>query len=137
MGGHGDSCQALLFQMVDFVSQSCHLGVFEWGGLFTPCSLELEEPTYNGREARFMVLAIKPGPMPSPERSLHRKVEEASMRVGLKTYNPNNPMVSGTQLVFQEKIVLEQGKVGGNSQKSFTDMDEDNYLKNGIRIEMD
>jgi hypothetical protein len=58
-----------------------------------------------------MVLGIKPGPMPS----LERKVEEASMRVGLKTYTPNNLSVSGTRLVFLKKIVLEQGKIGGNS----------------------
>jgi hypothetical protein len=38
-----------------------------------------------------------------PERSLHRKAEEASTRAGLKTYAPDNLTVSGTQLVFQEK----------------------------------
>jgi hypothetical protein len=40
-------------------------------------------------------------------------------------------------LVFEKKIVLEQGKTRGNSQKSFTEMDEDGDLKNGIGIEMD
>jgi hypothetical protein len=136
MGGHADSYHALLFQVVHFVGESCHLGEFEWGGLVTPSSLELGEPAYKGREAGFMVLAIK-GPMPSTERSLHRKVEEASMRAGLKTYAPDKLTVSGTRLVFQEKIVLEQGKTGGNSQKSFIEMDEDSDLKNGIGIEMD
>jgi hypothetical protein len=48
---------------------------FEWGGVFTPCSLELKESAYKGREARLMVLTIKPCPMPSPNRSLHRKVK--------------------------------------------------------------
>jgi hypothetical protein len=62
--------------------------------------LELKELADKGREARFMVLAIKPGHMPSWERSLQRKVEEVITRVGLKTYNPNNLSVSGTQLVF-------------------------------------
>jgi hypothetical protein len=71
--------------------------------LFTSSSLELGESTYKGREARFMVLAIEPGPMPFPERSLQRRVEETSMSVGLKTYTPNNLLVSGTRLVFQEK----------------------------------
>jgi hypothetical protein len=65
-------------------------------------------------KARFIVLAIKPGVMPSLERSHHRKVEEASTRAGLKTYTPNNLSVSGTRLVFQEKIVLEQGEIRGN-----------------------
>jgi hypothetical protein len=66
-------------------------------------------------DARFMVLTIKPGPMSSLERSLHRKVEEASTRAGLKTYTSNNLSVSGTRLIFQQKIVLEQGEIGGNS----------------------
>jgi hypothetical protein len=65
MGGHADTGQALLFQVVDFVGQSCNLGEFEWGGFFTPCSLELKESAYKGREAMFMVLTIKPGPKPS------------------------------------------------------------------------
>jgi hypothetical protein len=58
------------------------LGEFEWGGFFPPSSLELRESAYQGREDRFMVLAIKPSPMPYPERSLHRKIEEAGTRVG-------------------------------------------------------
>jgi hypothetical protein len=37
--------------------------------------MELEESAYKGRVARFMVLAIEPGPMPSSERSLQRKHE--------------------------------------------------------------
>jgi hypothetical protein len=90
----------MLFQVVDFGGQSCHLWEFEWGGLFTPSSLELEESAYEGREARFVVLAIKPGPTPSLKRSLQRKVEEASTRAGLKTYNPNNLSVSGARLVL-------------------------------------
>jgi hypothetical protein len=59
--------------VVDFVDQSCYLREFEWGGLFTACSLELGESAYKGREARFMVLTIKPGHMPSPERSFRVK----------------------------------------------------------------
>jgi hypothetical protein len=41
--------------------------------------------------------------MPSPERSLQRKVEEANTRADLKTYTPNTLSVSGAWLVFQEK----------------------------------
>jgi hypothetical protein len=88
MGSHANSCQALLFQVVDFVGQSCYLREFKWGGLLTPSSLELRESAYKGREARLVVLTIKPSPMPSPERSLQRKVKEANTRVGLKTYTP-------------------------------------------------
>jgi hypothetical protein len=60
-----------------------------------------------------------------------------STRAGLKTYTPNNLLVSGTWLVFQEKIVFEQGKIGGNSKKYFIEMDEDGDLENIIGIEMD
>jgi hypothetical protein len=63
MGGHADSCQALLLQKVDFVDQSCHLGEFEWSWLFTPSSLELEELANKMREARFMVHVVEPCPM--------------------------------------------------------------------------
>jgi hypothetical protein len=99
--------------------------------------LELGESAYKEREARFMVLAIEPSPMPSSERNLQRNIEKTSTRAGLKTYTPNNLSVSGAQLVFQEKIVLEQGKIGGNSKKCFTEMDEDGDLKIVIGIEMD
>jgi hypothetical protein len=66
----------------------------------TACSLELGESAYKGREARFMILVRKLGHMTSLEKSLQRDVEEASTRVGLKTYTPNNHSVSGPWLVF-------------------------------------
>jgi hypothetical protein len=104
MGGHADSCQALLFQVVNFVGQSCYLREFEWGELFTSSSLKFRELlAYKGRQARFMILAIEPGLMPSPKISLQKKVEEISTRAGLKTYTPNNLSVSGARSVFQEK----------------------------------
>jgi hypothetical protein len=74
-----------------------------------------------------MVLAIEPGPVPSPERSLHRKIEEASTRACLKTHAPNYFSVSCTQLVFQDEIVLEQGKVGGFPRKA-----SQRWMKMGI-----
>jgi hypothetical protein len=61
-----------------------------------------------------MVLAIEPCPMPSPERSFQRKVEEASARVGLKTYSPNNLSVSSTQLIIQEKVIFEHREIMRN-----------------------
>jgi hypothetical protein len=100
--------------VVDFVGQGCYLGEFEWSGFFTPSFLELRESAYKRREVGLMVFAIKLGPMPSLKRSLHRKIEEAGARAGLKTHAPNNLSVSGTQLVFEKKIVLEHGKGGGN-----------------------
>jgi hypothetical protein len=137
MGSHADSCQALLLREVDFVGQSCNLGEFEWGGFFAPSSLKLGVSTYKRREARLMVLAIKPCHMPSPKRGLHGKVKAADTRAGLETHAPNNLTVSGTQLVFQEKVILEQRKVRRNSKECFTKMDEDDDLKNKIRIKMD
>jgi hypothetical protein len=47
-----------------------------------------------------MILVRKLGHMTSLEKSLQREVEEASTRVGLKTYTPNNHSVSGPWLVF-------------------------------------
>jgi hypothetical protein len=102
MGGHIDSSQALLFQVVDFVGQSCNLGELEWGRLFTLSPLELRELVNKGREARFMVLTIELRPMPSPERSLHGKIKEAGTRVSLKTHASNDLSVSGPLLIFQE-----------------------------------
>jgi hypothetical protein len=75
--------------------------------------------------------------VPSLKRCLHRKIKEASVRVGLKTHTPDDLMVSGTQLIFQEKVILEQGKNRRDSKKSFTKMDEDGDLKNQIGIKMD
>jgi hypothetical protein len=88
MGSHADYYQVLLFQVVDFVGQSCNLRELEWGRFFTPSSLEFRESTYKGREARLIVLTIKLGPIPSPQRSLHRNVKEASARASLKTHAP-------------------------------------------------
>jgi hypothetical protein len=96
MGDHAGSYEALLFQVVAFVCQSYNLGEFEWGGFFTPSSLELRESAYKGREARCMVLTIKQSPMPYPKRSLHMKIEEAGARAGLKTCACNNLSVSIT-----------------------------------------
>jgi hypothetical protein len=83
-----------------------------------------------------MILAVEPHPVPSPKRSYHRKFNEASVRVGLKTHTPNGLTVSDTQLIFQEKVILEQGKLGG-IPKSFAKMDKNGDLKNRIGIEMD
>jgi hypothetical protein len=114
MCGHTDSCQSFFLQKVDLVRQGSNLGELEWSRLFAPSSLELGEPAYKWREVRFVVLAIEPCSVPSPERSFQRKVEEASARMGLKTYSPNNLSVSDTQLVFQEEVVFEQREIGRN-----------------------
>jgi hypothetical protein len=90
------------------------LGELEWTRLFAPSSLELREMAYEWREAGFMVLAIEPCSVPSTERSFQRKVEESSVRADLKTYSPNNLLVSGTRLGFQEEVVFEQREVGRN-----------------------
>jgi hypothetical protein len=80
--------------------------------------------------ARFMVLAIESRPMPSQKGSLHRKVKEAGARVGLESHAPNNLMVSGTWLAFQEKVILEQRKIWRSSKECFAKMGEDGDLKN-------
>jgi hypothetical protein len=114
MCGHTDSRQSFFLQKVDLVRQGSNLGELEWSRLFTPSFLELGEPAYKWREVRYVVLAIEPCSVPSPERGFQRKVEEASARMGLKTNSPNNLSVSDTQLVFQEEVVFEQREVGRN-----------------------
>jgi hypothetical protein len=130
MGGHVESGQAALFQEIDFIGQCHDRGEFERGRFFTPSPLEF-------RESMFMILTAEPCLMPSSKRSLHRKIKEASARVGLKTHTPDDLMVSGTRLIFQEKVILEQGENRRDSKKSFTKMDEDGDLKNQIGIKMD
>jgi hypothetical protein len=50
-----------------------------------------------------VVLAVEPCLVPSLEGSLHRKVKEAGVRVGLETRAPDNLAVSSAWLIFQEK----------------------------------
>jgi hypothetical protein len=90
------------------------LGELEQSRLFTPSFLELEELAYKWREAGFVVLAIEPCSVPSPDRSFQRKVDKANARAGLQTYSPNNLSVSGTRLVFQEEVFFEQREIGKN-----------------------
>jgi hypothetical protein len=90
------------------------LGDLKWSRLFAPSSLELGEPAYEWREASFMVLAIEPCHMPSLKRGFHEKIKEASTRVSLKTYAPNDLSVGGTRLILQEEIIFEQRDVGRN-----------------------
>jgi hypothetical protein len=84
-----------------------------------------------------MVLVGEPGPVPSLKRSLHQKVEEAGVRAGLETHTPDNLAVSGTRVVFQEKVILEQREIRWNAKNFFTEMDEGSDWKNRIRVEMD
>jgi hypothetical protein len=52
-------------------------------------------------------------------------------------HTPDNFAFSGTQLILQEKVVFEQREIKRNAKKCFTEMDEDDDLKNGVRVEMD
>jgi hypothetical protein len=62
------------------------LGEFEWDWLFALSSLLLRESADKSQEARFMVLAVEPCLMPSPQGSFQRKVQKAGVRAGLKIY---------------------------------------------------
>jgi hypothetical protein len=137
MGGHADSSQVMLFQEIDFVGQGRDVGEFKRSRFFTASPLEFRELAHKGREARFMILAVEPRPMPTLERSLHRKINELGARMGVKTETPNDLTVSGTWLIFQEKVILEQGKIRRDSKKSFVKVDENGDLKNRIGIKMD
>jgi hypothetical protein len=125
MGGQTDSSQATLFQEIHFVGQGYDMGEFKRSRFFTPRPLKFRESAYKRREAGFMVLTAEPHHVPSSKVSLHRKVKEADMRAGLETHAPNNLAVSGTRLVLQEKVILEQRKLGGmprNASQRWTKM---------------
>jgi hypothetical protein len=82
-------------------------GEFKRCRFFTPRPLKFREPNYKRMEAWFVVLAVEPHPMPSLMGSLHWKVKEAGVRVGLETHTLDNLAVSGTRLKF-----LNRGKLG-------------------------
>jgi hypothetical protein len=64
-----------------------------------------------------MVFVIKPGLMPSLERSLHWEIQEAAARASLEAYTASNLPVIGTGLILQEEIAFEQGKIGRHGKK--------------------
>jgi hypothetical protein len=107
VGGHTDSRKATLFQEINLVGQGRDMGEFTGGRFSTPRPLEFKESAYKRREAGFMALIVEPRPVPSPTGSLHQKVKEAGVRAGLETYASDNLVISGTWLVFHEKIILE------------------------------
>jgi hypothetical protein len=55
-----------------------------------------------------MIFTVKPLLMPSLEGRFRREVKEVTMRAGLNTDTTYNISLSGSRLVFQEKIVLEE-----------------------------
>jgi hypothetical protein len=83
IGGYAQACQAFLFKELDLVNQGSHLRIFEQSRLFTPCSMELREPTYEGGEARFVVLTVEPCSVPSPEKIFQGMIKKTSTRVSL------------------------------------------------------
>jgi hypothetical protein len=89
------------------------------------------------REARFMVLAIERGLMPSLKRSLQGKAEEVMMQARLDADTTDDLPLGSTRLIFQKKVVLEEEEVGVDGEIALTKMDEDINLKNGVWIEMD
>jgi hypothetical protein len=57
--------------------------------------LKFRESTCEGRKAGFMIFTIKQGCVPSPERSFHGEVEEATTRAILETSASDNLSVIG------------------------------------------
>jgi hypothetical protein len=60
-----------------------------------------------------MILAIELGFMPSLEGSLQRKIKKVATLVRWDAYTTNDFPFIHTWLILQEKIMLEEGKVGG------------------------
>jgi hypothetical protein len=100
-------------------------------------SLGIWEVGRQRGEVGFIVLAIELGTVPSLERRFRREIKKTSTRVSLEAYAPYNFPDGGAQLVLQKKIIFEQWEVGRNPQKSFTEVDKDCDLENGVGIQMD
>jgi hypothetical protein len=65
MGRRAHTCQAFIFKVVDLVGHDGYDWELSRCGFFRPGTIELREPANEGWEARFMVLTIKPGLVPS------------------------------------------------------------------------
>jgi hypothetical protein len=87
---------------------------FDGSRLFKPSPLAFGESAHERREVRFMVFIVKPGPVPSPKRSLHRKVKETAQRASLETLTSDNFAVRGARLVFQKAVIFKQREVRRN-----------------------
>jgi hypothetical protein len=57
-----------------------------------------------------MVFTIKPGLVPSLERSLHWQIQEAATRAHLEANATNNLSFISTGLILQQEIAFEQEK---------------------------
>jgi hypothetical protein len=115
MGDYVDFGKTTLFQGINVVSQGSDMREFERCGFFTPSPLKFRESAYKGREVWFMVLTVEPCSVPSPKRGIHGKFKKADVRTGLMTHTPNDLSVSGTWLISQEKIIIEQREVRRDS----------------------
>jgi hypothetical protein len=58
-------------------------------------------------EVGFMFFAIKTCHVPSLERTLHWKVDKATVRMSLKSNTTDNLSVGSSGLVLKEEIVFE------------------------------
>jgi hypothetical protein len=119
MGVHADTDQALIFKVVDSVAQ----GGYDWElgscGFFGPCTTKLRESANEGWEARFMVFVIKPGLVPSLERSLHLQIQETTVRAHLEAYAANDLSFIDTGLILQQEIAFQEGKIWRHAEKGF------------------
>jgi hypothetical protein len=84
-----------------------------------------------------MVFTIKPLFVPSLEGRFQGEFEEAAAWASLDADTTNNFLISGTQLILQEEVMLEQGEVGIDSEISIAQMNKDGDLEKVIRVEMD
>jgi hypothetical protein len=136
MGSNADTGQATTFKVVDSVGQ----GGYDWEldrcGFFRPGTTELGESANEGREARFLFFAIKPGLVPSLEQCLHWQTQEAAARVSLVAYAANNLPFIGAGLILQQEIAFEHGKIWMHTKKGLAEMHKDNNLNDGVRVEV-
>jgi hypothetical protein len=86
------------------------VGEFESSQLFVPSLLIFRESAYERKEAWFMVFIVESYLVPSPKRSLHRKIKEVTQRVSLETHASDNLSVCGARLVFQKEVIFKRRK---------------------------
>jgi hypothetical protein len=90
----------LIFEVVDSVAQDGYDWEHDRCGFFGPGTTELKESANEGREARFMVFAIKLGLVTSLEQSLHWQIQEADARARLEAYAANDLPFIGAGLIL-------------------------------------
>jgi hypothetical protein len=83
-----------------------------------------------------MIFVVKPRFMTSLKGGLHRKIKEVTARVSLDAYTTDNLPLSSARLILQEEILFERREISMYRKEDFAQMDKDDNLEDGVRVEM-